>query len=395
VEGTPKGSGARDLRLFRNGTLVKVWRGDLKLDADGKARFSTEVPIVQGENLFTTYAFNNSDIKSTDSTLTITGSDKLARKGTAYVLAIGINSYAADTPAQPMNLNFAEADAKDFYETFAKSQTALQQFAEVKPIVLLSADATRANILAVLSVMGGTPRDTLTQSQQTLLTGISAVRPEDGVFIFYAGHGAVDEQQTHFYLLPSDFDPKASFDKVSSQSISETDLSIALEPISPARSFLVIDACHSGKAIDAEKVGPMNATGLAQLAYEKGMYILAASQGRESALEAPQLAGGHGYLTFALVEEGLKTNDAAQGGVVELRPWFEYASQRVPELEGMLLNEASLKKRGLLLPEESPGSPPAGERQHPRVFYRREPETLPLVIAKPATSQPSPPSSVN
>jgi hypothetical protein len=303
VEGIPKGSGARDLRLFRNGTLVKVWRGDLKLDADGKARFSTEVPIVQGENLFTAYAFNRSDIKSADSTLTITGSDKLARKGIAYVLAIGINSYAADAPAQPMNLNFAEADAKDFYETFAKSQTALQQFAEVKPIVLLSADATRANILAALSVMGGAPRDTLTQSQQALLTGISAVRPEDGVFIFYAGHGAVDEQQTHFYLLPTDFDPKASFDKAASQSISETDLSIALEPISPARSFLVIDACHSGKAIDAEKVGPMNATGLAQLAYEKGMYILAASQGRESALEAPQLAGGHGYLTFALVEE--------------------------------------------------------------------------------------------
>lgn len=48
----------------------------------------------------------------------------------------------------------------------------------------------------------------------------------------------------------------------------------------------------------------MNSKGLAQLAYEKGMYILTAAQSYQAALEAAQL--GHGYLTYALVEEGLK-----------------------------------------------------------------------------------------
>ena len=49
----------------------------------------------------------------------------------------------------------------------------------------------------------------------------------------------------------------------------------------------------------------MNSKGLAQLAYEKGMYILAGAQSYQAALEAEEL--GHGYLTFSLVEEGLKT----------------------------------------------------------------------------------------
>jgi hypothetical protein len=169
-----------------------------------------------------------------------------------------------------------------------------------------------------------------------------------------------------------------------SRSISEETLGGLLENISPARSFLIIDACHSGKALDTDgaAVGPMNSTGLAQLAYEKGLYILAASQGIESALEAPQLAGGHGYFTYALVEEGLKTNDAAQNGVVEIRPWFEYASRRVPDLQTALRNGATLTGRGM----KRPGEAGASGSQHPRMFYRREPEVSPFIVAKPPTN---------
>jgi len=52
----------------------------------------------------------------------------------------------------------------------------------------------------------------------------------------------------------------------------------------------------------------MNSKGLAQLAYEKGMYILTAAQSYQAAQKAARL--GHGFLTYALVEEGLKTNAA-------------------------------------------------------------------------------------
>jgi uncharacterized caspase-like protein len=85
-------------------------------------------------------------------------------------------------------------------------------------------------------------------------------------------------------------------------SISDQEIEEALEEVDAGQALLVIDACNSGQALEAEekRCGPMNSKGLAQLAYEKGMNILTASQSYQAALEASQL--GHGYLTYALVE---------------------------------------------------------------------------------------------
>ena len=92
-----------------------------------------------------------------------------------------------------------------------------------------------------------------------------------------------------------------------SHSISDIELEEAVEGLDAGHLLMVIDACNSGQALEAEEKrrGPMNSKGLAQLAYEKGMYILTAAQSYQAALEAAQL--GHGLLTYALVEEGLKT----------------------------------------------------------------------------------------
>ena len=86
--------------------------------------------------------------------------------------------------------------------------------------------------------------------------------------------------------------------------------------------LFVIDACNSGQALEAEEKrrGPMNSKGLAQLAYEKGMYILTAAQSLHEAKEATQL--GHGLLTYSLVEEGLKqtlADDEPKDGTVTVR----------------------------------------------------------------------------
>jgi WD40 repeat protein/uncharacterized caspase-like protein len=394
ASGFSGGSGLRDLRLFRNGTLVKVWRGDLALDANGAIRREADVAITSGENRFTAYAFNRGDIKSHDAGLVVTGPATLDRKGTAYVLAIGINQYEASKGGRSLNLNYAEADATQFASTFAARQREIGEFSKVKILPLLSALATRADILAALSVLGGAPASELTPAQAALFAGLKSVAPEDGVFLFYAGHGVADNG--HFYLLPADFSPDARLGEPASRSISELDLSQALEAISAARSFLIIDACNSGQALDtgASPVGPMNSTGLAQLAYEKGLYILAASQGMEAALEASTLAGGHGYLTYSLLE-GLTTAAAAQDGVVTLRPWLEFATHRVPILEAQLtagltslapVATPSTAHRGFKGVDLSQSAP--NTRQHPRVFYRREPESRPLVVARPEAGQP-------
>jgi uncharacterized caspase-like protein len=130
----------------------------------------------------------------------------------------------------------------------------------------------------------------------------------------------------------------------------------------------------------------MNSKGLAQLAYEKGMYILTAAQSYQAALEAAQL--GHGLLTYALVEEGLKTAVAdtePQDGLLNAREWLSFATERVPQMQ-----EAKMKQsRGVGLQiaftegEDKIAEPEKRTVQRPRVFYRRELEATPLLIAKP------------
>jgi hypothetical protein len=171
-------------------------------------------------------------------------------------------------------------------------------------------------------------------------------------------------------------------------SISDVELEAAVERLDAGHLLLIIDACNSGQALEAEEKrrGPMNSKGLAQLAYEKGMYILTAAQSFQAALEAAQL--GHGYLTYALVEEGLKTpvaDDAPKDGVLIAREWLNFATERVPQMqqEKMTAGRGVGLKIAFTEGEENVADPQQRSVQRPRVFYRRELETTPLVIAKP------------
>ncbi len=113
------GSGARDVRLFRNGSLVKVWRGDV-LKGQTATTLEANIAIVAGENRLAAYAFNRDNVKSKDATLSLTGAGSLKRPGTAYVLAIGVNSYSNTQ----YNLKYAVADADSFWRRGATRTTA-------------------------------------------------------------------------------------------------------------------------------------------------------------------------------------------------------------------------------------------------------------------------------
>jgi uncharacterized caspase-like protein len=122
----------------------------------------------------------------------------------------------------------------------------------------------------------------------------------------------------------------------------------------------------------------MNSKGLAQLAYEKGMYILTAAQSYQAAQEATKL--GHGFLTYALVEEGLRTNAAdrePKDGQLLLREWLDYATLRVPQIQ-----EDDLRSRELQREKVKGAKVDPLNIQRPRVFYRRETDRNPLVVAR-------------
>ena len=380
----PKTSGAQDMRLFRNGSLVSLWPGDTFTReskcqslptqeplAPRRSVCAVTVPIVAGENRLTAYAFNAENVKSRDAVLTITGADNLKRIGVGYILAVGVNEYANPQ----YNLKYAVADAQDFAGELKRQQTRLNNYQRVEVISLNDKDATKANILKALSDLS------------------AKVQPEDALVIFFAGHGTA--QQNRFYLIPHDLGyvgsrtelDSAALQNILAHSISDEEISRAVEGIDAGQMLLVIDACNSGQALEAEEKrrGPMNSKGLAQLAYEKGMYILTAAQSYQAANEAERY--GHGFLTYALVEEGLKTGAAdkePKDGQVLLREWLDFATERVPQMQQDKLDEE--KKQGRQLDRIKFAEADSGNErsiQRPRVFYRREAETHPLVVARP------------
>jgi len=381
-------AGAEDVRLFRNGSLVKVWRGDVLKGQQG-ATLEATITVVAGPNQLTAYAFNKDNVKSTDSTLKIVGVDSLKRAATLHLLVVGVNQYANEG----YNLKYAGADARDFAEELERQQRKLGTFGQIEITSLFDKDATKSNILQALRRFAGLPAG-LPADAPPALQKIKPVEPEDGVIVFFAGHGTAQDQR--FYLIPHDLGytgsrtelDETALKTILAHSVSDLELEQACEGIDAGHLLTVIDACNSGQALEAEEKrrGPMNSKGLAQLAYEKGMYILTAAQSYQAAMEAEQL--GHGYLTYALIEEGLKTaaaDDQPKDGIVVLREWLDYATNRVPRMQEAKMKEGRGLKHQVAFVEGEEKVEEADKRsvQRPRVFYRREPESQPMVVAKP------------
>ena len=349
------------------------------------------ITIVAGENRLSAYAFNRDNIKSTDATLNITGASSLARKGTAYVLAVGINAYSNND----YNLKYAGADAESFGEEVKRQQQQIANYSHIEVVSLMDNQARKATILSALRRLAGVEEGAV--ADEPALGSLKATEPEDAVFIYFAGHGTAQGQR--FYLIPHDLGytgertelDAAGLRTILEHSIADEELERAVEGIDADKLLMVIDACNSGQALEAEerRRGPMNSKGLAQLAYEKGMYILTAAQSYQAAQEVSQL--GHGLLTFALVEEGLKQG-AADGdpkdGQIVVREWFDFATTRVPNMQLAKLKAARDigKDLSFVEPEtKAAATVPGSARritQTPRVFYRREAEDRPLIVGR-------------
>jgi hypothetical protein len=363
--GYPSGSGARDVRLFRNGSLVKLWPGDV-LNADGAATLNAEVSLVAGPNRLQAYAFSNSNIKSADAVLEVEGAASLARQGKLVLVGVGINQY----DNSDFNLSYAVTDIDAFIEEVRQQQERLRKFAEIDVVRLVDNTATKQSILAALA-------------------DLTSLQPEDAVMLYYAGHGTTDGDR--FYILPHDLGysggrsqlDQQGFDSMLRHGISDRELASVFERIDAGEILLFIDACNSGQALEAgeKRRGPMNAKGLAQLAYDKGMNIITAAQGFQLANEHSAL--GHGFLTYALVEEGLKTpkaDTAPRNRQVTVREWLDFSTARVPEIHAGLLRD-STRGLGQKVRAAAADERDQWELQQPRVFYRREAEAEGFVVA--------------
>ena len=345
---------AYDLRLFRDGQLVGEWppsSGSVGETLDLQAwRRSALVPeprhtfsVRLATNplgrpvTFSAYAFNEDRVKSRTAQATYSPPlDMPHRKPRAYVIVTGVNGY--QNPKR--NLEFAVKDAHDMASSLEQIKdhevVAVSLTSEAPGTANPRNDATKAKIRAVLAILAGTPIDRSAIAGLVNAEKLAKATPDDLLILSFSGHGYTERVGT-FYLLPSDSGTEDTFTKETLKKfISSEELSEWLREVDAGQIAMIIDACHSAASVTTPgfKPGPMGDRGLGQLAYDKGMQILAASQADDVALEIGSLH--QGLLTYALREGLIPGKDgklpAANQSEVTLQSWLKYAEQRVPSL---------------------------------------------------------------
>lgn len=372
---------ARDVRLFRNGTLVHRWRGEVL--AGQKLRVLTAtVRLVAGENVLSAYAFNSDNVKSEDAEFLLTGGDALRRPGVVHIVSIGVNTY--DDPSY-QTLVYSEKDAREFAVTLASELPRANAQLGTRVTTLLGGEATKINVMNTLRRLGASRKAMVPDAP-------GPAQPEDVVIVFFSGHGVAHGGA--FYLIPRDVgraSARAVEEVLRATAVSNVELEELFAEIDAGRLLLVIDACNSGRALDAAdpRRGPMNVKGLAQLAYDKGINILTASQSYQVATAASDVGGG--LLATALIRDSLRSrapDSVPRDGRLDVQEWYDFASRRVPEMHDAMQKRAQEARRQWLarrarahIPALAGESAPSGQVQTPRAFYRRDLSGATLIIA--------------
>jgi hypothetical protein len=333
-----QGSGLYNLRLYRGDRLVgQDGAPDAHLDPDDRAGWQRQTmlaapgskegvafhftvplpPVATAHDVtFRAYAFNESRVKSLTATVTLAVGGAPPPRPRLYLLTIGIDAYAGG--GFP-SLRYAGKDAQAMAEM-------LKRLAPAKK-------AEEAYEVHAESVIG-TEADPATRERiRAAFLRLRAARPGDTVVIAYAGHGYTDAQG-RFSLVPSDARSLGGAPDPASL-ITAGDLTEWLAPVDAAEVAFIIDACHSAASVNAGgfKPGPMGDPGLGQLAYDKGIRILAASQPDQYAMELSSI--GHGLLTYTLVEQGAAAGkaDLDRDGFITLDELLRYAARALQSFD--------------------------------------------------------------
>lgn len=348
VSADGKQSGAQGLRLFRNGRLVQVWNTvDL---SRGTSVISNPIRLPRTGNnsyAFSAYAFNDSWVKS-DTQPPVIHKPAIPlspRSGAIFLISIGVNSHQNDS----WNLDFAASDARLMLSALGsrleKLAKAVDRYNEYIPVSLISNQkeqldqATGANLRTVLDILAG--RKVPEAADPIFGRGhrVRRAEPEDLIIFTFSGHGWLDQQSGTFYLITSDTGPgkdKKITKELRDNAISSSYLGHCLRDMDAGEMIFILDACQSGGVKEKEfKPGPFGSKGLAQLAYDKGIRILAGSQADNMANEAGELQ--QSLLTFAFAREGILEHMAGPSTPLTLNRALAYPLTAVPRLYDELL----------------------------------------------------------
>jgi hypothetical protein len=337
-------SGLTGIKLFRNGQQIG-YIDETQLDSVGEnqsfmhtfANIPISTDSYQSGAEFSAYAFNSDGVKSLTAEATFKSQGPPpSQQAKAYVFTIGVNEYQSPR----WNLTYAADDAKAIADSISSGLESQGNYVEVVSIPLISGQdglqPTKQRIQTVLDLLSGKAVESELKQQIPNWQQLSKLTPNDMLFLFFAGHGLSDKGQ--FYLFPYDIGSSNNREidnALLSNAISSLELDYWMRDIDAGNFILVIDACNSAASVQGEgfKPGPMGSRGLGQLAYNKGMKVLAASEAEAVALESAELK--HGLLTYALIEEGIGmslADNSPRNRKINSKELLNYGQTRVPEL---------------------------------------------------------------
>lgn len=365
-----------------------------------ECKFDVQLPLGKdaADVALSAYAFNDDRVKSLTAQWSWPEETKaqlpraVGVKPKVYVISFGVNSF--DDPS--WDLKFAAQDAQLMQNVLSerlKQRQEAGEFEKVVEVKLVSSgrvrQATKRNLRSVLELLAGkTPSPRALVKLGTLRRNLQKVRPDDIVILSLSSHGYASKNGL-FYVLPSDIQSngKKVTQRLLQSSISSDELSLWIRDLDSEEFTMIVDACHAEAAVTGQefKAGPMGSRGLGQLAYDKGMRVLAATRAESAAMEVGRTRDGAiiegGLLTYALLNNGIAKQMAdyrPQNKEITVGEWLNFAVSDVPRL---------YKNLKFLLNGQSRTAGPRRPRedvQHPSLFnFKRRGQTDTLLLRVP------------
>jgi TolB-like protein len=279
-------------------------------------KFAAEIPLAIGDNtvnITATDVNGNSGIqdfkikrsgeKIIESTPSYSAPDfKLPKM---YAVVVGVSKYKNPQ----FNLNYADADAKLFYNFLKSPNGGAIPDDQIK--LVLNEDATRANIV---------------KSIQKIFRESTS---DDIIIFYFAGHGLPEGQS--MYFLSSE----AEVDNLIGTAVSQEDIEKSVKVARAKKAIMILDACHAGATQisfgGSRDINVTNRIALEIAQASEGLGLLTAAGSNQQSKEDTRWGGGHGAFTWFFIE-GLKgAADANNDKVITLREAYNYAAKKVEE----------------------------------------------------------------
>ncbi len=266
------------------------------------------LPPNSGKVTIQVVVIDTDGLRSTPAELTVTRTQGRIVTERLLGLCVGVSKYKVPG----LNLNFADADARELAATLDKQQSAL--YKERHFTTLVNEKATKSEILTELDRL------------------IERTEKSDTVCVFLAGHGWRDER-FRFYFLGSDSDPG----KLEATALPWDAIVQRLTKLSEKakRVLLFLDSCHSG--VDRADGQSASTDDLVKsfLKTSAGVMIFPSSRDVEESVE--NVLWGHGAFTRAILDT-LEIPGGTLGAKMTLWEFANTVKKRVQSLTSLRQN---------------------------------------------------------